>query len=328
MKKIIMIYLALIMMTGCVFGQEEREPIASVTMSFGEVYIKQSNEKDWKITKVGMYVYEGAKMRTKDTGKAEVMFLNGSIVYLGNDTEMEFLMEDNQDSDKNSLFLFFGSVWNKVTEGSDYDIETAHALATVRGTYFSVGIEREIMTKVCVKEGEVGVENQYGSVEAKQNTCVEATKTVAPIIEDAEEDDFPEEITFESDVVIETNVASHIFKEEWYKVKGIIRNKDENTLYKEPIEITITGSDNLVLKKNKKKKKTRKTLLIEPKNGKFEFYVLTRDSNESFTLSSGMTTSETHYLVANEEVTKKDVLVEFWGKDDSVRRIKATFEKE
>ena len=141
MKKIIIICLTLGVLAGGIIAQEKKEPIASVTMSFGEVYIKSIDKKDWEITKVGMYVYEGDKMRTKDTGKAEVMFLNGSIVFLGNDTEMEFLNEEEKDGNTNSLFLFFGSVWNKVTEGSSYDIESVHALATVRGTYFNVSVK-------------------------------------------------------------------------------------------------------------------------------------------------------------------------------------------
>ncbi|MAQ64700.1 hypothetical protein CL647_02720 [bacterium] len=326
MKKIIIICLTLGVLAGGIMAQEKKEPIASVTMSFGEVYIKSIDKKDWEITKVGMYVYEGDKMRTKDTGKVEVMFLNGSIVFLGNDTEMEFLNEEEKDGDTNSLFLFFGSVWNKVTEGSNYDIESVHALATVRGTYFNVSV-KDVM-EVWVKEGQVDVENQYGKVEAKENTYVKVSETVAPIKEDVKESEFPEEVTFESDVEIEMNIPTQIFKEDWQKVTGIIRKKNESSLYLEPIEITVTASDSLYLKTKKKKKKTRKTLLIEPKNGKFEFFVLTKEGNENFTLSSSKTTSKTYYVTANEAVTKKDVLVEFWGKDGEMRRIKATFEKQ
>ncbi|MBH38405.1 hypothetical protein CL658_05170 [bacterium] len=326
MKKIMVLCLALCLLTGAIVSQEKKEPIASVTMAFGEVYIKNSDKKNWEITKVGMYIYEGDKIRTKDTGKAEVMFVNGSIVFIGNDTEMEFLNKEDQTSNQNSLFLFFGSIWNKVTDGSDYNIESVHALATVRGTYFNVSI-KDIM-QVYVKEGKVDVENQYGKVEAEENTLVNVSKEVAPIIEDISEESFPEEITFDTDIVIETNVITQVFKQEWYKITGIVRNKDDNTLYTEPLEIIVTASDNVWFKKHKKIRKATQSLVIEPKNGRFQFLMLAKEDNENFTISSSKTVSETHYIIANDEPLKKDVLVEFWNAEGQLKRIKTTFEKQ
>ncbi len=102
--------------------------------------------------------------------------------------------------------------------------------------------------EVWVKEGQVDVENQYGKVEAKENTYVKVSETVAPIKEDVKESEFPEEVTFESDVEIEMNIPTQVFKEDWQKVTGIIRKKNESSLYLEPIEITVTASDSLYLK--------------------------------------------------------------------------------
>ena len=319
------ILISLLIFSVMTVAQESKDPIASVTMSFGEVYIKHVDKNDWQITKVGMHIYEGDKMRTKDTGKAEVMFINGSIVFLGNDTEMEFLENEKDKSNQNSLFLFFGSIWNQVTEGSDYNIESVHALATVRGTYFNVSV-KDLM-EVWVKEGQVDIENQYGKVEAEENTYVKVSKAVAPVLEEVDEESFPDDISFETDIVIETNLVSQVFKQEWNVVTGIIREKDNNMLYTDPIEITIAGSDNLVLKK-KKGEKPKQAIMIEPKNGKFKFYILAKEDNESFTISSAKTTSQTLYVVASDEAQKKDVLIEFRNKKGQVKRLKATFEKQ
>ena len=325
MKTLISILISLLLCSTIMVAQDAKDPIASVTMSFGEVYIKHVDKSDWQITKVGMHIYEGDKMRTKDTGKAEVLFINGSIVFLGNDTEMEFLENEKGKSNQNALFLFFGSIWNQVTEGADYNIESVHALATVRGTYFNVSV-KDLM-EVWVKEGQVDIENQYGKVEAEENTYVKVSKAVAPVLEDIDEESFPEDISFETDVVIETNLVSQVFKEEWYLVTGIVREKDSNMLFTDPIEITVAGSDNLMIKKEKRIK-PKQTIMLEPKNGKFKFYILAKEDNGSFTISSDKTVSQTLYVIASDELQKKDILVEFRNKEGQVKRIKATFEKQ
>ena len=75
---------------------------------------------------------------------------------------MEFIEETENDMNKNALFLFFGTMWNKVSKGSNYEVETIHALATVRGTYFNVNVDNDM--EVWVKEGKVNIENEYGKV--------------------------------------------------------------------------------------------------------------------------------------------------------------------
>ncbi|RAP27326.1 hypothetical protein DID74_00515 [Candidatus Marinamargulisbacteria bacterium SCGC AG-333-B06] len=325
MKKIIIICLTLGLITGGVFGEDKKDPIASITTSFGEVYIKHNNQKDWEITKVGMYVYEGDRMRTKDTGKAEVMFINGSIVFLGNDTEMEFLNEDDKEDDTNSLFLFFGTIWNKVTEGSNYNVESVHALATVRGTEFWLKNTKKLLV-VTVKSGSVSIKNKYGEVEAEENTKVRVSEKVAPIKE--ETDSFPEDITFDSDIVIETNVPTQIYKGDWYKVSGIVRNKDQSTAYTETLEIKVVGSNNLFLKKNKQDKKGEKSLTLNSERGMFNFLIYSQGDSESFTLSSRKTNSETQYIESSKSILKDHVVVKYYNEDRTIKYIKATFEKQ
>jgi hypothetical protein len=326
MKKIGLIILISLLFSGNLLALSAPEPIASITMSFGEVYIKPLNKQDWEITKVGMYVYEGDKMRTKDTGKAEVMFVNGSVVFLGNDTEMEFLQNEASSTNKNSLFLFFGSMWNKVTEGSDYSVESVHALATVRGTYFNVGVS-DIM-EVWVKEGLVDIENQYGKVEAGENSYVKVNESIAPIKDSIDSNNIPDEVSFESELAIEATIPTHIVKKEWHKVSGIVRIQDEKDLYTKPLDITISGTPGLVIKKSKKSKQEVNSLTIQPRNGYFEFYILSSETDESFTISSDKTISDTYYITASEEIVKKDVFVEFWNKNRELKRIKVTFEKQ
>ena len=326
MRKISLVILISLLFCGNMFALSAPEPIASITMSFGEVYIKPLNKQDWEITKVGMYVYEGDKMRTKDTGKAEVMFVNGSVVFLGNDTEMEFLQNESSSTNKNSLFLFFGSMWNKVTEGSDYSVESVHALATVRGTYFNVGVS-DIM-EVWVKEGLVDIENQYGKVEAEENSYVKVNESIAPIKDSIDSDNFPDEVSFESELVIEATIPTHIVKKEWHKVSGIVRIQDEKDLYTKPLDINISGTPGLVIKKSKKSKQEVNSLTIQPNNGYFEFYIMSSETDESFTISSDKTISDTYYITASDEIVKKDVFVEFWNKNRELKRIKVTFEKQ
>ena len=59
------------------------------------------------------------------------------------------------------VVLFFGRVWTKVVKGlggkNRFEVESANAIAGVRGTEFEVGVADDGSTRVIVSEGRVGV---------------------------------------------------------------------------------------------------------------------------------------------------------------------------
>ena len=107
MKKVIS-FLLFIVFSHAILAQTQ-DAIATLTMSIGDVYIKKVMQKKWKSGHIGASIYSGDRVKTKESGKVEVTFNDGSVVFLGNDSEIEFLDQDEKKA-KKSLFLFFGSL--------------------------------------------------------------------------------------------------------------------------------------------------------------------------------------------------------------------------
>ena len=312
-----------LVMSSLLLNAQEKEPIATVTLSLGDVFVKQVLKSDWLDVQVGALIYEGDKIRTKETGKAEVTFLDGSIVFLGKDTEIEFIDQNSPKVKKDSIFLFFGSIWNQVKEGVEYEVETVHALATVRGTYFNVQVDDEMA--VWVKEGLVFIENEFGKVEAAKNSLTKVTKDSSPKKEAVKTSQLPDDIDFSADFYIDVNVASTVNKDEWYKVTGFVKKKGANTTVSEDIVFNVRGSSQLMVSLDKQAQEA--TIPIETKNGLFEFYIKSLGDQESFTLTHSKMQSQTIYLSFNEVQKKKNVIIEFKDQENKVRRINAVFEK-
>ena len=118
-------------------------PMGTLRLSLGNVYLKKTQSENWKAVPVGALLFEGDRLRTLESGKAEILLQDGSVIFVGPESEMEFINEVNEKTpnQKQSIFLFFGSMWNKVVEGAEYEVETIHALAAVKGTYFNVSVD-------------------------------------------------------------------------------------------------------------------------------------------------------------------------------------------
>ena len=157
-------------------------PMGTLRLSLGNVYLKKTQSENWKAVPVGALLFEGDRLRTLESGKAEILLQDGSVIFVGPESEMEFINEVNEKTpnQKQSIFLFWFNV-NKAVEGAEYEVETIHALAAVKGTYFNVSVDDAM--EVWVKEGEVEISNQYGQVSAQKNTYTKVRKTRSPIEE-------------------------------------------------------------------------------------------------------------------------------------------------
>lgn len=303
--------------------QFEKQPIASITMAIGDVFVKRQLEEKWSAVTIGEYIYQGDKLRTRENGKAEVTFLDASIVFLGHDTEMEFIEETENETKKNALFLFFGTMWNKVNDGSNYEVETIHALATVRGTYFNVKVDNEM--EVWVKEGKVSIENEYGKVNAGKNTVTKVSKDKAPKKKRVKKSKFPQEIDLSSSIYSAVNVASKVNQEHWYSVAGYLKNSSNNRIINEQVVLSVRASEGLMLSQDKLAETD--SLAINVEQGSFEFFIKSTSRKGSFTLLASDMQTETTYLTFDEPLTKKNVIVEFKDNENNLKKMNVLFEK-
>ena len=79
MKKIIGC-LFLVLFSSSLMAQS-KVSIATLTMSIGDVYIKRVMQKKWQSGHIGTSIFSGDRLKTKESGKVEVTFNDGSVVF-------------------------------------------------------------------------------------------------------------------------------------------------------------------------------------------------------------------------------------------------------
>ncbi len=108
---------------------------------------------------------ENSIIKTDITGKAVVHFSDGSVLRLDKNSTIK-LNEANFNEKTGSLrvnvSLFTGRVWSKIigltTDDSVWQVQTGSTVATVRGTAFSVEVDKNNKTKIFGSENTVSVD--------------------------------------------------------------------------------------------------------------------------------------------------------------------------
>lgn len=177
MKRILSILLGILLGASALMAAN---PIASLTVFLGDVNYKSKNESKFVSVSRGMLFYEGDRILTRDNGKAEVFFSNGTVVNVGYNSELVF--QQDQNKKKRSLYMFGGKTWNKVVKGSQFEVESVHGVAAVKGTEFVMDVTEGDM-KTTILEGIVEVSNKQGSVTGQKNTQITIQINQAPVSE-------------------------------------------------------------------------------------------------------------------------------------------------
>ena len=127
----------------------------------------------------------GDTVKTGPTGFAEVRYPDGSVTRL--DSKTNFTVESLA-SQSVKTALHEGEVWNEVEKATGsstkFEVDTANAVATVRGTAFAVGCASDASCVFAVVDGTVDVtaNGQTVSVTAGQQTSVDAAGVVSAAV--------------------------------------------------------------------------------------------------------------------------------------------------
>ena len=110
----------------------------------------------------------GDRVRTDDTGYAEVTYLDGSLSRLDIDTEFEVIdLVDDAGNSATRTSMEIGRTWHRVEslgEDESFTVETSQATATVRGTAFVIDCPTTEECSFLVIEGVVELTLADGSV--------------------------------------------------------------------------------------------------------------------------------------------------------------------
>jgi hypothetical protein len=157
----------------------------------GEVTITQSGESQGEPAKLGDMLYVGGKVVTGLTGKARLVFEDGTIVRLVPNTEFVFSgMDEEQGEQVTKVQLLIGNIF-VILAGGSLDVDTDSGVASVRGSYMEVRIDPETgtITITCL-EGTCSAQTNDGeaSVVAGQ-TITLTSEDLPPEIGDMSEED-------------------------------------------------------------------------------------------------------------------------------------------
>ena len=132
-------------------------------------------------------------IKTGANGRANIVFADGSVARV--DQKTEFTLKEGSYNPENKrlvnrIFLSVGRVWSKIvqlaTPDSAWEVETSHAVATVRGTTFGISTDGKI-SKVLGSEHTVsvtpidkktGARAEAKSITVAENTIVEMSDAV------------------------------------------------------------------------------------------------------------------------------------------------------
>lgn len=137
--------------------KSEETPItAMVTVVNSDVQTQAPLESEFQTVDKTAEVKEGSKVKTSLSGRAIVESENATVSV---DKNAEITIQ-TQVKNKNKIHLAVGNLWAKVKnvfgQGEYFQVETPNAVATVRGTAFSV-LYSIGKTVIWVHEGEVAV---------------------------------------------------------------------------------------------------------------------------------------------------------------------------
>lgn len=148
----------------CLADPAAAAPAASAVLSQtrGRVEVQRKSMDLWTRAQAPYALHVGDKVRTKGRGQAMITFQDGSRVEIGPKAELEI---EAASTVGKKLKLGIGKIkaWVQKAEGQRFDVKTPKAVASVRGTEFSVDVNRFGNTVVDLYSGLLGVSDTKGN---------------------------------------------------------------------------------------------------------------------------------------------------------------------
>ncbi len=165
-KLIIGVILAVVVIGGLVVlnTQEETAPApaakATIAIVQSQVSVKAPGSSAFTVLTGDADIVAGTEVKTSSTGRARIVYPNGTITVLDGDSHIRVETLD-ESGDQSRIELVSGSIWSKIKNilGADeyYEVQTENVVASVRGTIFSTEFRNRV-SKVYGIESKVKVE--------------------------------------------------------------------------------------------------------------------------------------------------------------------------
>jgi hypothetical protein len=151
----------------------------------GPVEVLPLDSEEWKPAEAGMELKAGDTVRTGKKGRAFITLGDDVELRLGSETSVEIQLEENTDTRRRSVGLLLGVLFAKVitaeSEEKPFEVQTANAVAGVRGTEFTTAVALDGTVRTSVQEGKVVLEAEEKEVELTEGYFSEAEAEKAPL---------------------------------------------------------------------------------------------------------------------------------------------------
>ncbi len=156
------------------------EDLATLYSSQGQVEGSFASSGDWIEVNTGQVFTENNQVRTLDNSRAGIKFSDGFLIRMSPKATISFSNKTKGANVKPvSLLSGIGHFLSRKSK-SFPPINTPHVSASVRGTEFVIEVENN-QTKVSVLDGEVYLENEFGSSAVKKGELGVTEAGKAPV---------------------------------------------------------------------------------------------------------------------------------------------------
>jgi len=167
LKQILIIFLSLIVFLSFSSGAiaaVSQDPLGKITSYKGRFQVKQKDSRIWADAVTGMDVFYGDAIRTGDASEGVITMVDESFIRVHANSHIVMNTIISPLEKKNSVLMFFGRVWSKVSRKAMrrklFEVQTPTAVCGVRGTDFETGAYEDGTTLVQVNTGEVTIDNE------------------------------------------------------------------------------------------------------------------------------------------------------------------------
>jgi hypothetical protein len=141
-----------------------QDPLGKITSYSGRFQVKQQDSRTWIDAATGMDVFFGDAIRTGEASEGVITLVDESFIQVRANSHIVLNTIISPLEKKNSILMFFGRVWSKVSKKAMrrklFEVQTPTAVCGVRGTDFETGAYEDGTTLVQVNTGEVTIDNE------------------------------------------------------------------------------------------------------------------------------------------------------------------------
>ena len=173
----------------------EARVVAAISSMKGNVKIRSANQRKFDTAYKAQMIRTGDWLKTDKNVFVAIVFLDGSIVKIQSDTEIEIKSSRITAKElKTQMYISEGQAWSKISKqnNGEFRIKTPTAVASVKGTEFDVDFDdMSESTSLVVLEGEVEFGNELGTVIAGAMQGASVTQDEAPVEYTVAPEDLP-----------------------------------------------------------------------------------------------------------------------------------------